>query len=443
MELYQTQRAMRAMRTAALQRGVVAVLDVGSSKIGCLILKFEGLEEKIEADGVGSLAGQSGFQVIGSALTRSRGMEYGEIVSMPETERAIRTALQSAQKLANSRVDHVIACISGGSPRSYGLEGTVDIKTGIVDDNDIADVLGSCGIPAYGSDREVLHAQPVNFSLDHRTGLSDPRGQIGKKLSVDMHMLTVKEKTIHDLAYCLKRCDLELAGVASASYASALSSLVEDEKELGAACIDLGGGSTNLAIFWKKHMIFAETIKMGGGLVTRDISLGLQIPLPTAERLKTRNGGVVATGLDDREMIEIASETEDWEGERTMISRSDLIGIMRPRVEEILEEVRSSLTDAGFEDLPSQKIVLTGGASQIPGIDNIASKILGQQVRLGRPMRIHRLPQAYSGPTCAGLVGLSLFATHPQDEWWDFSPRSKSFGGKSVSRAFRWLRDNW
>ena len=114
MELYQTQRAMRSMRAAALQRGVVAILDVGSSKIGCLILKFEGLEEKIEADGVGSLAGQSGFQVIGSALTRSRGMEYGEIVSMPETERAIRTALQSAQKLANSRVDHVIACISGG-----------------------------------------------------------------------------------------------------------------------------------------------------------------------------------------------------------------------------------------------------------------------------------------------------------------------------------------
>ena len=171
--------------------------------------------------------------------------------------------------------------------------------------------------------------------------------------------------------------------------------------------------------------------------------MGLQIPLSTAERLKTRNGGVVATGLDDREMIEIASETEDWEGERRMISRSDLIGIMRPRVEEILEEVRSSLTDAGFEDLPSQKIVLTGGASQIPGIDNIASKILGQQVRLGRPMRIHRLPQADSGPTCAGLVGLSLFAAHPQDEWWDFSPRGKSFGGKSVSRAFRWLRDNW
>ena len=392
---------MRAMRSAALQRGVIAVLDVGSSKIGCLILKFDGTEENIDGDGVGSLAGQSGFQVIGSALTKSRGMEYGEIVSMPETERAIRTALQSAQKLANSRVDHVIACISGGCPRSYGLEGDIDIKNEIVDNNDIADVLGSCGIPAYESDREVLHAQPVNFSLDHRTGLSDPRGQIGKNLSVDMHMLTIKEKTIQDLAYCIKRCDLELAGVASSSYVSALSSLVEDEKELGAACIDLGGGSTNISIFWKKHMIFAETIKMGGELVTRDISMGLQVPSSTSEKIKTRNGGVVATGLDDREMIEIASETGDWELDRRIISRSDLIGIMRPRIEEILEEVRSSLGNAGFDDLPSQKIILTGGASQVPGIDSLAGKILGQHVRLGRPMRIHRWPQAYSGPNCA------------------------------------------
>ena len=250
MELYHSQRAMRTMRSAALQRGVIAVLDVGTSKIGCFILKFEGIEEKIDGDGVGSLAGQSGFQVIGSALTKSRGIEYGEIVSMPETERAIRTALQSAQKLANSRVDHVIACISGGSPRSYGLEGNVNIKSEIVDDRDIADVLGSCGIPAYELDREVLHAQPVNFSLDHRTGLSDPRGQIGKNLSVDMHMLTIKEKTIQDLAYCIKRCDLELAGVASSSYVSALSSLVEDEKELGAACIDLGGGSASICLLY-------------------------------------------------------------------------------------------------------------------------------------------------------------------------------------------------
>ena len=434
---------MRAMRSAALQRGVIAVLDVGTSKVGCLILKFDGTEEKIDGDGVGSLAGQSGFQVIGSALTKSRGIEYGEIVSMPETERAIRTALQSAQKLANSRVDHVIACVSGGSPRSYGLEGGIDIKSEIVDDKDIADVLGSCGIPAFEPDREILHAQPVNFSLDHRTGLSDPRGQIGKYLSVDMHMLTIKEKTIQDLAYCVKRCDLELAGVASSSYMSALSSLVEDEKELGAACIDLGGGSTNISIFWKKHMIFAETIKMGGELVTRDVSMGLQIPLSTAERIKTRNGGVVATGLDDREMIEVANETGDWELDRRIISRSDLIGIMRPRVEEILEETRSCLNCAGFEDLPSQKIILTGGASQVPGIDNLANKILGQQVRLGRPMRIHRLPQAFSGANCAGLVGLSIFAAHPQDEWWDFSPRSKNFSGQSVSRVFRWFKDNW
>ena len=171
--------------------------------------------------------------------------------------------------------------------------------------------------------------------------------------------------------------------------------------------------------------------------------MGLQIPLSTAERIKTRNGGLVATGLDDREMIEISNETGDWELDRRIISRSDLIGIMRPRIEEILEETRSCLNCAGFEDLPSQKIILTGGASQVPGIDTIANKILGQQVRLGRPMRIHRLPQAFSGPNCAGLVGLSIFAANPQDEWWDFSPRSKNFSGQSVSRVFRWFKDNW
>ena len=121
-----------------------------------------------------------------------------------------------------------------------------------------------------------------------------------------------------------------------------------------------------------------------------------KFPSSTAEKIKTRNGGVVATGLDDREMIEIANETGDWELDRRIISRSDLIGIMRPRIEEILEETRACLSNAGFEDLPSQKIILTGGASQVPGIDNLANKILGQQVRLGRPMRIHRLPQAFS-----------------------------------------------
>jgi len=164
-------------------------------------------------------------------------------------------------------------------------------------------VLSSCDVPDFGPGREVLHAQPVNFALDHRSGLNDPRGQIGQQLNTDMHMLTVDAAAIQNLAHCVRRCDLELAGVASSAYVSGISALVEDEQELGAACIDMGG---------------------------------LQVPMTTAERIKTVNGGVHATGMDDRDMIDIGGDTGDWDHDRRQVSRAELIGIMRPRVEEIL-----------------------------------------------------------------------------------------------------------
>ena len=442
-ELYQSQRAMRNMRRAAMQRGVVAILDVGSSKIACLVLRFDGTERGPEMEGIGPMAGQAGFRVIGAATTRSRGARFGEIHAMQETERAIRTAVQAAQKMANIRVDHVIACFSGGDPRSYGVAGAIDLDGHVVTEQDVSRVLSACDVPVFGDGREVLHAQPVNFALDHRSGLGDPRGQMGARLATDMHMLTVGGAAIQNLAHCVKRCDLELAGVASSSYVSGISALVEDEQELGAACIDMGGGTTGLSIFMKKHMIFADSVRMGGDHVTGDISMGLGISTTAAERIKTFYGGVVATGMDDREMIEIGGDTGDWEHDRRKVSRAELIGIMRPRVEEILEEVRARLDAAGFDHLPSQQIVLTGGGSQIPGLDGLATRILGHQVRLGRPLRVHGLPQSATGPGFASAVGLCLFAAHPQDEWWDFEIPQDRYPARSLKRAVKWFKDNW
>ncbi|MEH6522275.1 cell division protein FtsA [Sulfitobacter sp.] len=442
-DLYDSQRTMRQMRKLAMQRGVVAILDVGSSKIAALVLRFDGTARLDDEGEIGSLAGQSGFRVIGAATTRSRGVRFGEITAMGETERAIRTALQAAQKMAGIRVDHVIACFSGGDPRSYGLDAQVSLEHQVVTEDDVARVLSSCDVPEYGEGREVLHAQPVNFALDHRSGLIDPRGQLGNELSVDLHMLTVDAAAIQHLAYCIKRCDLELAGIASSAYVSGISSLVEDEQELGAACIDLGGGATGVSIFMKKHMIYADSIRMGGDHITSDISMGLQVPTANAERIKTFYGGVQATGMDDREMIEIGGETGDYEHDRRTASRAELIGIMRPRVEEILEEVRARLDAAGFDHLPSQQIVLTGGGSQIPGLDLMATKILGQQVRLGRPLRVHGLPQAATGPGFSSAVGLALFAANPQDEWWDFDIPADRYPARSLKRAVKWFKDNW
>ena len=442
-DLYQSQRAMRQMRRQSMQRGVIAVLDVGSSKIACLVLRFDGSSRLSEDNSIGSLAGQSGFRVIGAATTRSRGVQFGEITAMQETERAIRTAVQAAQKMAEVRVDHVIACFSGANPRSYGLDAQVDLQGQVVTEHEVACVLAACEVPEYGGGREVLHAQPVNFALDNRSGLNDPRGQLGQSLAVDMHMVTVDASAIQNLVRCIKRCDLELAGIASSAYASGISALVEDEQELGAACIDVGGGSTSVSIFMKKHMIYTDAVRMGGDHVTSDISMGLGVPTAAAERIKTFCGGVHATGADDRDMIDIGGDTGDWEHDRRTVSRGELIGIMRPRVEEIFEEVRARLDAAGFDQLPSQQIVLTGGSSQIMGLDGLASRILGQQVRLGRPLRVHGLPQSATGPGFASAVGLSLFAANPQDEWWDFDMPTDRQSGGSLRRAVRWFRENW
>ena len=305
--------------------------------------------------------------MIGAANTRSRGMAFGEVDSMEECERAVRTAIQGAQKMANLRVDHVIVGFSGGRPRSYGVAGEVEVENGTVAERDIGAVLASCDVPDYGHDREALHALPVNFALDGRSGLTDPRGQIGRDLAVDMHLVTVGAAPLRNILHCVRRCDLELGGIVVSSYASGVASLVEDEQELGAACVDIGAGATGVSIFLRRQMIYSDAVRMGGQHVTSDISQGLQVSMQDAERLKTMHGGLVATGLDDRDMIELPSILGDWDNDRRQVSRTELIGVMRPRVEEILEEVRARLDASGFEYLPSQRIVLTGGSRADPG----------------------------------------------------------------------------
>ncbi len=440
---YASQRAMRAMRRSAMQRGVIAVLDIGTYKIAALVLKIDPSDGTQDHPAIGRMAGQAGFRVIGAGTTRSRGVQFGEISAMSETENAIRTALQAAQKMAQTRVDHVMVSLSGGNVRSYGLAGEVDLENGTVAENDIARVMAAAETPDFGHGRDVLHAQPINFALDHRSGLSDPRGQIGNQLACDMHLVTVDTALIQNICNCLRRCDVELAGIVTSGYASGRAALVEDEQELGAACVDLGAGTSGVSIFIKKHMIYADTVRMGGAHVTTDISKGLQVDFETAERIKTIHGGTQATSMDDREMIEISGDSGDWEKDRRCVTRAELIGIMRPRIEEILEEVRARLDAAGFGHLPSQQVVLTGGASQVPGIDGLAARIFGQQVRLGRPVRVRGLPQAASGPAFGSAVGLSLLASHPQDEWWDFELPVENYPARSLRRAVKWFRDNW
>ncbi|MEL7215220.1 MAG: cell division protein FtsA [Pseudomonadota bacterium] len=442
--LYRAQRAMRERREAALRRGTLAVVDVGSAKITCLILDVDAAKLRApRTDGVGRLEGHAALKVIGASTTRSRGVEYGEVASMEEVERGLMTVIQAAQKMAETRVDHVIACFSGGKPRSYGLLGGTEVQHGEVAEPDIGRALAACEVPDYGAGREVLHALPVNFTLDTRTGLTDPRGLTGAELTVDTHMMTVARSPVQNLLQCMRRCDLELSGLVHSAYAAGLSSLTEEELELGGACVDLGGGTTGLSIFMKRQLIFADAVRMGGDTVTRDICQGLDVPYAVAERIKTLHGGLVATSMDDLDLIEVPVAEHAGHGTRSHISRAQLIGVMRPRVEEILEQVRDRLDAAGFGDMQGRRVVLTGGGSQMPGLEDVAQRVLGRRVRIGRPLYIPGLPQAKTQAPFSAAVGLALHLAKPQDECWDFEMPDDRSGSQRIRRAMRWFKDTW
>lgn len=304
--LFEMQREMRHRREAAVRRGVVGILDIGTAKTVCLVLQFApNLNTEPGERGDVTIPSMGAFRVVGVGTTRSRGVRFGEVCVMDETVRAIRTAVQRAQKMAGMRVDDVIVSFAGGRPRSYGLSGEAAVENGEVGEQDIGAAMSNCDVPPYGDDRQPIHAMPVSFTLDRQAGLSDPRGQVGSRLAVDMHMLTVNERVVQNLLHCVKRCDLEVAGLAASSFASGISTLVENEQELGAACIDMGAGATGISIFIKKQLIYADAVRLGGDHITNDIRQGLQVPQDVAERIKTLHGGVVATGADDRDLIEV------------------------------------------------------------------------------------------------------------------------------------------
>ena len=438
--LYKVQRKLSQRRLGPVNKGLIGLIDIGSSKIVCFILQFTP-ELKINdaSTDVASLPNNVAFRIIGAATTRSRGVKFGEIETMEEAQKAIRTVVQAAQKMAGILLEDVIVSFSGGQPRSYGICGTTKLANGEVTEFDIGSALINSDVPAYGSKREVIHALLVNFSLDDRTGLIDPRGHLGSELTVDLHLMTVDQRVVHNIVQAIKNCHLDLAGLCFAPYLAGISSLTEDELTLGSACVDLGAEISGVTVFLKKQMIYGGSVRMGGGHITSDISKAFNISFDAAERIKNLHGGLISTSRDDRDIIDVYNHNQ----EKIDISRSELIGVIRPRVEEILEDVSEQLSVAGFSSLGGKKVTLTGGASQLPGLFELAAKILGPSVRIGKPIRVQGLPHATNGPDFAAAVGLALHAGHPQDECWDFHAPFSRLGFRKGSGLLKWVFENW
>ncbi|WP_106753074.1 cell division protein FtsA [Pannonibacter carbonis] len=428
------------MRPLPGRRAVVmSVLDVGSTKICCLIAKLTPRE------GSDVLAGRShAVEVLGYGYQRSRGIKSGVIVDMDAAEQAIRLAVDAAERMAGVTVESVIANVSCGRLQSEIFSATVPLAGESVTEADIQRVLVAGSSHSATDGRAVTHALPISYSLDGNRGIRDPRGMMGLKLGVDMQVVTTEVPPVRNLELCINRGHLQVETLVATPFASGLSTIVDDEAELGVACIDMGGGTTTLSVFVEGQMVHLDAIAVGGQHVTTDIARAFATRLTDAERLKTLHGSALATSVDDRDMLTIPPV--EGEGDLpNQIPRSALTRVIRPRVEEILELVRDRLTASGFAGRVGKQIVLTGGASQLTGLSEVARRVIGRNVRLGRPLGVAGLPEAAKGPAFAASVGLLIYPQVSQIE--QFQPKYKrsGWGGNQgyLARMGQWIRESF
>ncbi len=415
----------------------VSVLDVGSSKIICLIARLKPIEPGIMLPDRTHMA-----EVVGIGYQRSRGIRRGAVVDMNAAEQAIRLAVDAAERMSDLTVESLIVNLSCGQLGSDAYHASVAIGGHNVEDGDIDRVLKAGTAHSVRDGRSVIHTLPIGYSLDQQSFIRDPRGMTGEQLGLDMHVVTAEALPIRNLLACIERCHLAVDALVATPYASGLSALIEDEAELGTLVIDMGGGTTTAAVFHEGRFVHAESLPVGGHNVTLDIARGLSTPVNDAERLKTMYGSPLPCPSDDREILTVPLVGDDTDMPN-QVPRSQLVRIIRPRIEETLEMIRDKLSASGAHALAGRTIVLTGGAAQLTGLPEVARRILGRNVRVGRPLGISGLPENYKGPAFCASVGLAVYPQVAQFE--QFQPRSRGTratgtDGGYFTRVGAWLR---
>jgi len=416
----------------------IAALDIGSSKITCFIAQVEAGRDAGEAPQL---------RVTGIGQKASRGVRAGAIVDMDLAEEAIRAAVGQAESMAQMQVHDVLVTVSAGAPRSNRLSVRVAIGGEEVSSDDLSRVLKHGQSHCITDGQSVMHAIPVGYTIDDHQRISHPIGMSGERLGVNLHVVSAAPGPLRNLLVCVGKCVLEPVAVVCAPYASGLATLVEDERDLGVIAIDMGGGTTSIAAFVEGSLFHVDVLPIGGQHVTNDIARGLSTPLVHAERLKTLYGSAIASDSDEREQIDVPQVGEDASDSANHLPRSALTGIIQPRIEETLELVRDRLEVAGISGMVGSRVVLTGGASQLTGMRDIAARILHKQVRIGRPLRIAGLAEATGGPAYAACAGLLHYASGHQAEL--ETPHhcadGAMFGDGASGKIFRfgrWLKEN-
>ncbi len=404
------------------KKGKVMVgLDVGTTKI-CAIVA-EDTEE--------------GLEIIGLGSHPSKGLRKGVVVNIETTVQSIRKAIEEAELMAGCDISSVYSGISGGHIKAFNSHGVIAVKDGEVSATDVERVIEAAQAVAIPTDREVIHVIPQEYIIDDQEGIQEPLGMNGIRLEVKVHIVTAAVTSAQNIVKCANKAGLDVADIALQQIASSEAVLTPDERELGVALIDIGGGTTDIAIYHGAAIKYTTVISLGGNQVTGDIAVGLRTPTSEAEKIKKKYGSAMIALTSTDEMVEVPGVGGH---KPRMVTRQILAEIIEPRMEEIFELINREIIKSGYDGFISSGIVLTGGTSAMEGVVELAEQVFNLPTRRGVPMGITGLIDVVRSPMYSTGVGLVLYAKR-HGEGTQFKRNGENLFGKMLDRMKGWIKE--
>ncbi len=403
-----------------LERNIIVGLDIGTSKVAAIVAEHTGNDE---------------IEIIGIGRAPSKGLKKGVVINLESTVHSIQRAVEEAELMAGCQIRSVFAGIAGSHIKSLNSHGIVAIKDKEVMQYDIDRVIDSARAVAIPADQKILHILPQEFVIDQQEGIKEPIGMSGIRLEAKVHMVTGSGSAAQNIIKCIRRCGLEVEDIVLEQLASCTSVLTEDEKELGVCLIDIGGGTTDIAIFSEGAIKHTAVIPIAGDQVTNDIAVALRTPTKSAEEIKCQYACALTQMVSSEDMINVPSI-----GDRQprKISAQNLAEIVEPRYEELMLLVQAELRRSGYEDLIAAGVVLTGGSSKVQGLVDLAEEIFHMPVRMGVPQHVSGLTDVVQNPIYSTGVGLLLYGKDHHGRAGDVS------GGNGVwARMKNWFQGNF
>ncbi len=417
----------------------IAVLDIGTSKICCMIAIID-------------LKTNTPVEIIGQAHHASDGIRNGNVIDLKAVEYAVGSVIQTAENMARSRMNgqdlqNIFVNMPALYTKPYHFSVDVQISGQQITERDIDSAINQARHVASPKEESIIHVIPASYSVDRQTGIKVPIGMFGHHMGVDISTITASKPALQNFTTAVTANHLDVFGFCASPYASGLSCLVEDEKNLGCTVIDMGAGTSQIAVFFEGALIYTGAIPVGGQHVTNDIARGLTTSVTDAERLKILYGSTTNIGHGDHDTIDVTAVGEDDSVNTKKVPRSLLTGIIQPRIEETFELIRAKLNDEGLSQVAGRRVVLTGGASQLLGIQDLAKHVLDKQVRLGKPSVIKGLAESTGGPVFATALGMLQYAAEYVDHQATTRPASRianlHLPDNILRKAASWFKENW